>query len=459
MTTRFSLALQQYVPRAGSLDAVGDGSVVASARVYSAQAIARHTALCALLDPDCYVQPAGLRDAFSYAIPADKTVFVPWAWNTSLNGAGRWEIRNPDHPAAIRGVTLAGLGSGAYAGIIDPSLVAYADPVSLYYSRIAALNTLPTKVINFDGIGNGATGDANAYFRKPWLPGPYGMMLRSINCFNYLGIIGISQLNYGINFQNERGDIGSADYIRFANTDLAVPFTKAQINEAWALDSGGVGGPNGAIAYNQLPSTWSTLADPLAPYLFRDDFTGASLDTAVWTRAQTTGGNVEINTDFSWCKCRGDATGWSNGAYVTNGRARASAGRMVADIYLPVGEGVGAAGAFVGWIGTAGIGVNNFAHALFFAPGTGLLVFEDGNNRGSVGTGCQEHCNYRVRITPLSGDGATYEVQGGTEYAPLGGSVWTNVTPGTSSSSASALYPGFMAFPAADCYVGDVRVY
>lgn len=83
-------------------------------------------------------------------------------------------------------------------------------------------------------------------------------------------------------------------------------------------------------------------------------------------------------------------------------------------------------------------------------------MYENSNNRGTVGSGWTAGCIYRVRIT-LTTTGATYEIQGGREYPAIGGATWTNITPGTTSSATATLHAAAVAY-ANTAYVSDVRI-
>jgi hypothetical protein len=65
---------------------------------------------------------------------------------------------------------------------------------------------------------------------------------------------------------------------------------------------------------------------------------------------------------------------------------------------------------------------------------------------------------YRVRITLNGSGGATYEIQGGPEYAKIGGATWTNITPATSSGTGTTEYAGVVAFDKST-WISDVKMY
>jgi hypothetical protein len=190
---------------------------------------------------------------------------------------------------------------------------------------------------------------------------------------------------------------------------------------------------------------------------------GAALDTAAtWTRAQSAVGNVEINPLFSWVRMQGNNVWGGNGLYTQAPFTRTPGMVYQADVYASSDDYTSRV--VVGWNSGTGHSYTDFAHGLLFTNNGGsaaqLYVFENGNNRGAVGAAYTQGYAYRVRIT-LTAIGATYEIQGGPEYAGIGSTTWTTLNPTSSASPNTALYPGAAVLEVMnDCvHVGDIRVY
>lgn len=389
--------------------------------------------------------------AFTYAIGSGVTKLLLNAWQTRFSSAGRWEMRDPTQIMPLRNVSLIGTGSDSTAAFIDPALATYGDARTTYYDR---LNTLALSSPKYLALSAPSTTYA-------LLPGPYGIIIIGTTTYDFTWLSARYAPTIGTNLTNEIGD-ASGDYQRVTNN---APFPMSR----WVMGSiltgaersAGVG--RGGILYVICDSSWGEVADPTT-YIFRDDFMGATLDTAtVWTRAQSTAGNVEINTDFAWCKAKGNGAWGNNGAFTQATTAR-SAGKIF-ECYVWTSDGVGAAGVspnlVVGWHDGAGQSFSDFAHGIDFSETGGsrvLFVFENGVSRGTVGASYSLNTMYRVRIT-LGASSATYEIQGGTQYAAMGGSSWTNITPGTTSSTTTPLAAGFTINDPVNAYVGDVKVY
>lgn len=401
--------------------------------------------LAALLEPDAL--EAFNYGAFTYAVDASTTKYVLASFATRLGSTGRMEVRDPRTPMAIRNVTLTGLGATSIAVTLNPALPQYySSGYQRYMDRLEYLATAAIKNVAVTAPTQNV----------PLLPGPYGAIITRVTNFDFTWLVGHAYGSGGWNMANEIGDTGASDYQRNDNA-LLMPVNKKVICE---VASGGertsaVG--LGSVSYVLLPSTWSVIADPLsASYLFRDDFTASALDTTTnWTRSQSTVGNVEINTDYAWCKLKGNANWATNGAYGKTGYARATGRVFLCDVYIGRGT---APSAYVGWGTGAGVDEAHMAHGLLFSQTPDIKVKENGNNRGTVGTGFTQGVIYRVRITLLAGGGATYEIQGGTQYGALGSASWTDITPGTSTSATNTLYPAFTSYDET-MYIGDVRVY
>lgn len=399
---------------------------------------AAFTYLAALLEPDALEIPQ--INAFSYAIAAGVTKYLISSWYTALSGfaTNRFEQRNPSHPTPLRGVTLAGSGAGAIALLLDPSLPSYADAEATYYARLNMIPTLPTRFVPLNGT-----------VTTMFLPGPYGSLILNVTEFDYTWIVGTTPGGLDWNLWDEKSDVDT----QRVGDGLLIPVSKLTLANVKSNGGGGTGG----ILCVHCPSTWSKVTDPLT-YLFRDDFMGASLDTAsVWTRAQSSAGNIEINTNWSWIKLNGDGNWGNNGAYSQYSRARASGVTFLADVFIERSS--SNHNILVGLSDGAGQSYTNFAHGIDFTTGN-LQIFENGTSRGVIGAYAEGNM-YRVRITVGAGNAnATYEIQGGA-FAALGSGSWSSLTPVTSSSATANLHAGVTALDnkSVPDYVGDVRLY
>jgi hypothetical protein len=389
---------------------------------------------------------------YTYAINSTTTKLVVNAYLTQLAGAGRWEIRDPRRTMPLRNVTVTGTGAGSTGIFIDPTLPTYANAQATYYDRLSSLATLPTKYLS---IGTAGT-------RAVFLPGPYGNIITSVNVFDATWVvIRPFGTTLGWNLHDEVGDAAS-EAINFAHPTL-IPVSKLV---CWALELGTqrtAGNAEGSITYVICPSTWGKVTDSNT-YLFRDDFTGDTLDTgATWTRSQSSAGNVEIDTNFAWLKLIGDGNWGANGCFSQTTTARNVGKKFQCDVYVPVISSLNH-NYLVGWHDGAGQSFSDFAHGMYFTNSGGvrrLQVFEDNNSRGLVGAnpGFTEGYIYRVRIT-LGASSATYEIQGGPEYDQIGGATWDDVTPGVTSSTTTPLAIGATREQATGTvYVGDMRMY
>lgn len=406
--------------------------------------------LAAGLEPDAI--EAIQKDTFSYAIGSSTTKLLLASWQTRIGSAGRMEARNPQRAIPLRGVTLNGTGSGSGALILDPAAAVYADPWTTYYNRLQSLYELQTRVVNITAASQGV----------PLLPGPYGAIITSITNFNFAWLIlrwgGTS--GPGFNLWDE---ISDASTQRLGDM-LLLPVSKSAAGdiESSSASSSTGGSPLGTVTFVLVPSTWSAISDPLAPsggtYTFQDDFMGAALDTTtVWTRAQSTTGNVEIDTNYQWCKCAGNGTWGTNGLRRQTSNTRATGLKLVWDVYVPRG-GASTGTNIVGWSNGASHQQSDFCHGVNFAGTNIINVYEGGTNRGTVGSGYTEGCIYRIRITLGASNNATYEIQGGREYPKIGGASWTNITPGTTSNATTTLYAAASAWNGSG-YVSHPRIY
>lgn len=398
--------------------------------------------------------------AFSYAINSSTTKLMLASYNTRLGASGRFETRDPIRPIPLRDVTVTGLGSDATGVFIDPTLPTYTDARTTYYDR---LNTLATSSIIYLALPD----DQVSY---ALLPGPYGSIIVGLTCYDLTWVIAQTWgSGFGWNLANEIGDTGSSDYQRLGH-GLAIPLSK---NVCAFVQTGQERTSNvgkGGIAYINCASSWGKVTDSNS-YIFRDDFMGTALDTgSTWTRSQSTVGNVEIQSAGgvkNWCKSKGDGATWgNNGIRSQTTTSRATGKVFMVDVFTWDGAGAGGAGLspnlVVGWNDNSGLSYSNFAHGLDFTESGGvrrLQVFENGNDRGAVGSGYSLNTIYRVRITLGASNNATYEIQGGTQYQPIGGSSWTDITPGTSSSSTTPLAAGFTQLSASTTYLSDVKLY
>lgn len=402
--------------------------------------------LAASLEPDAL--EALQYDGFTYAVGGADTKLLMASWQTRVGSSGRMEARNPQGYVPLRNVTLTGTGSGSSALIINPAAATYADPWATYYSRLEKLHELPTRVIPLTSGGEAV----------PLLPGPYGAIITHITSFNFAWTCwrAMGPTGPGFNLMDEESDAAP----QRVGLALRLPISKRTAGELEASSASTTsdGSPGSALCMVLCPADWSAIADPLT-YAFRDDFMGASLDTGVWTRLQSTAGNVEISTTYQWCKLAGNGSWSANGLFRTTGGSRTNGRYMMLDVFMPRGAS-GTGVCMIGWNDGGGHNFSNMAHAVNFAggvsPGGIINVYENGTNRGTVGSGWTAGCIYRVRITQTA-TGATYEIQGGREYPPIGSASWTNITPAGSSSATATLHAGAIAY-ANTAYISDMRV-
>lgn len=416
-----------------SADSIKDGgSSVAPSHAY-------YSLLCATMEPLAYEVP--LRGTISYTVGASVTKILRMGWGLSIGSAGRLDLRDLTRPLYLRNTTLTNNETNAIAAIIDPALATYTDAWTTYHDRLNSLATLNTKWV--------------AYASAPtiFLPGPYGNIITYAVQFGTPWIALYTWRHSGSESWPLMNEIDDTNSTRIG-MGLTLPVSKSLVCGLETI----TGTPSGGVAHIICPSTWGKVTDPLT-YSFRDDFMGASLDTTTnWTRAQGVAGNVEIDTTWQWCKLKGDGASWGpNGAHTQSSFARSSQPYMLIDCFMaPSGNSFGFE---VGWSDGVGHTQNGFAHGLLFQNNGTFVVTENGNNRGGVGAGFTLGAIYRVRIRALSGGGATYEIQGGSEYNPIGSASWTNITPGTTSSATNTLYAAFSAAGEGNNYVSDVRVY
>jgi hypothetical protein len=415
----------------------------------SAAEIAYRTRQNAVMDPDAI---EGLKaDTFSYTVASGVTKYILASWKTTVGGAGRTEVRNPVKPMAVRNTTVTGLASGAAAVILDPALVTYSDAVTTYFTRAKALDDLDTRTVQLIGASTSL----------PFLPGPYGAIITQATSFDLAWTVWRIG-SYGLNLMDEISDAAT----QRIGQALRIPVSKQVAGFVEnSPTSSGTAGPGtqsaASVSFVLLPSTWSAQPDPVSSsYTFRDDFMGSTLDAGVWTSAASVAGNIGIDPLYQWCKLFGSGSWNGNALYRTAGEARVEGRAMVIDVFMPKDATAGMGG--VGWSNGGTIAgaysVTNFAHCLNFGGSGTLTVYEGATNRGTVGSGWTAGFAYRVKITLHSGGSATYEIQGGPQYPRIGSSTWTNITPGTSASAASTMYPGAVAY-SGHGYISDMRVF
>ncbi len=416
--------------------------------------------LSALLEPEA-IEPMDTNHVgiFTYVVGASVTKLLMAAWSTSFNGAssnGRLDLRRPQGGLPMRGITLYGAEAASGAVVIDPTLATYADAEATYYSRMLTIQQTQTHWLPIVAASTNYT----------LLPGPYGSIILHQTAFNFtwLALEFRSDGKGAYAFENEIGDTGSTEYQR-TGTNLFLPVHKWTLNRILSGDSGGTGSPLGGVAWINLPSSWSACTDLFGgSYAFRDDFMGATLDTTTnWNRVQT-GGTCEIYTTFQWLQVIGDGTWAHNGCYTkTYSTAHSVQKHFVCDVYFPSGSDGNSANLVVGWFDGAGYSYSNAVHGIDFTfSGSNIIVvFENGTSRGTVGSGYVVGNTYRVRITLQTSTTAKYEIQSsGADYAaPLGSATWTDITPGTTLTATTPVYPGVAKQSAFVAYVGDVRVY
>lgn len=402
--------------------------------------------LAASLEPDAL--EAVQKDAFSYVVGASETKLLMASWQTRIGATGRMEARNPQAYVPLRGVTVTGTGTGSGALVIDPTVATYADPWATYYDRRERIHELQTRVIPITGGGSAV----------PLLPGPYGAIITHVTCFNLAWTVwrAMGPNGPGFNLMDEESDT----HPQRVGIGMSLPISKRTAGEFESSSASTTtgGAAEGALCMVLCPSDWSAIPDPLT-YVFRDDFMGTSLDTGVWTRVQSTAGNVEINTTYQWCKLTGNSSWGTNGLRRTTGTSRTNGRYMMVDVFMP--RGASATGVcIVGWSDGAGHAQSNYAHGINFAggvsPGGIINIYENGTNRGTVGSGWTGGCIYRVRIT-MTTTGATYEIQGGREYPAIGSASWTTITPGTTSSATATMHAAASAW-ANTAYLSDMRI-
>lgn len=403
--------------------------------------------LAASLDPGA-IEPLQ-SGSFSYVVSSSDTKLLLASFATKLGSTGRAEVRDPRHFLALRDVTLAGLGSTSSAVLVDPTLPSYADARNSYFNMLQFLAETSLKQIDI-------VAPATHY---PFLLGAYGgIVVRVVNFdFDWISIQN-ANASYGLNLANEIQD--GASYSQRNDNALTLALNKfvATTLYAGAERTSGVG--RGTVIFLLCPSTWSGVTDATS-YIFRDDFMGAAIDTATkWTRLETSTGVVQINTLYQWLKLKGTTTWGQNGLISQTSTARANGKVFMCDVFTGT-DAAANAGHMVGWHDGAGHSYSDFAHGVLFTGSGGtriLKIYENGNDRGAVGSNWTDNTIYRIRITLGSSNNCTYEIQGGA-YGALGSSSWTTLSPSSNSSSTTPLYAGVAAGLGGVMYVSDVKVY
>jgi hypothetical protein len=426
---------------------------------------AYYSKLASFLEPDA-IEPLQW-GGFYYGVGSSETKYLLFGWQARIGmgmetgTSGRIIIRDPVDPLPLRNVVVSGIfnesDKKSSAVILDPTLPTYTDARETYFDRLNAITTYDTKYIGFNA------GDVV----EPMLPGAYGAIITHVtsNDLAWVAIFGPRTSSYAVGYpiDYEIGDT-TADYMRFSH-NMFIPINKQFVSTVESQPgTAGPGQLGGALTYVLLPSTWSVISDPLAPYDFRDDFMGSSLDVAsTWTRSTGTNSEVEINTLYQWCKIKGNNSWGQASIYSQSSVSRASGTVFLADLFIDEEvTNYTTTNVILGFSDGGGHNFSNFSHGLYFSnAGAGsptLFAFETGTNRGTVGSGYRAGNIYRVRIT-LENNAAKYEIQGGSEYPSIGDSSWEDISPTGTSSSVDPLYAGISQNATANNYWSDPRIY
>ena len=399
---------------------------------------------CALLEP-LAIEPMQ-HGTFTYAVDPDETKWILNAWHCRIGGAGRYDVRDPRSPVPIRGLSISSAHADSVLIAVDPMLANYNDAWETLNERMSLLPTLRSFHTNIVGASQYAT----------FLAGPYGSIITGLAVHEVPWLIVRHKGTAGgWNLADELGD-SAGDEVRVGHS-MTVPVSK---NITGRLLTGVAGGPDAATAgltYVHLPADWGAVVD-LNTYQFRDDFLDDTLDAVAWSRTQSTAGNVEIEPKHAALRLKGNGSWGANGAASNTPHNVAGGLTFECDVFI---EGVPQPNLIVGFADGSGVDYTDFAHCIDFTESSGykLQIFENGTSRGSPGAGYSFNTPYRVRITLDGLGGAVYEIQGGTQYEPIGGSVWSDITPGTSASSTATVYAGVTVQQGPTCFVGDIKVY
>lgn len=439
--TTLSRTVLQSTDSDEALDLSGSAVVAFVAVAEDMAENAYYQYLAATLEPDAIEKFN--TGTFTYTVGGSETKLLMACWKLQIGGAGRFELRDTSKFLPLRDVAITGLAATSFAIVVDPTLPTYANAREKYFDRLVAISQLKTK---FAAI-TAASGGTPFIF----LPGPYGSIVTSLTTHN-LAWAGVYLPNTGaIPMQPE---IDDTDAFRIANPmhfAVSKKFCNGLITGAARSDADGTG--SGGVTFVTLPATWSVITDATS-YDFRDDFMGATLDTVTdWTRAESTAGNVEINTNFQWLKLVGNTNWGTNGCFSQASISRANGKVFMCDLWIPSTSNHAL---IVGFHDGAGQSYTDFAHGLHFGGAGNINAYEAGSDRGVVGSWTAGMI-YRVRITLGASNNATYEIQGGA-FDPIGGATWDNITPGTSSNSTTPLHAGASMYQGTG-YVSDVKVY
>lgn len=396
------------------------------------------------------LEPSSIKKAqvgtFTYTPPANETHYVLSSYATSLSGSGRFEIRDPEIPLALRNASLIGGQSDSVGLVTYPRATLYDDPEGEFYRRLALLDTLDTK---FLALPTAAT-------EYPFIPGPYGSIITRCVEFGLSWVAGQSMVaGASVPFQNETGDDAATDYQRLDKA-LSLLATKGTIAGVKTGYSGGVGTSGGGVAYKILPAAWATVPT----YSFQDDFMGAALNAGVWTKTESTASNVIIDTNFAALKIIGNNTFTGNNVVSVATYARASLAQVVCDIWQPDRLD----SKFFGFVSGSTTDYSDFRHGVGVRSAAAggpysIVIYEDGALLANVTTG-SPNCFYSIRITLGVTKGALYEIQGGVTWPLLGGAAWTTLldTRGTSAVTASPLKIACCSYYGGPSYFSNVRV-
>jgi hypothetical protein len=197
----------------------------------------------------------------------------------------------------LRGLALTGTAPApdssfnSTAAILDTTIPDYGSAArETYYDRLLALAEMAQYHVGWSG------GNTIALL----FPGPYGSILTTfaINDVVWLALVtphgrsgSPTATQSLLTIHDEEGD-GTSHGMRLGRV-LNMPVSKNIMSALVTGAADGATNPRASMTYVHLPSDWSPIVDPRAPFDFRDDFLGASIDTGVWTRVESTAGNVD----------------------------------------------------------------------------------------------------------------------------------------------------------------------
>ena len=400
-----------------------------------------------LLEPSSYEKPQFNTFTYTGAVGSRRCVTSSFA--TSLSASGRLEVRSAgDGPLDLVDSQLTGLQASSMALITDPWATTYPDPKGDYYRRLALAGACKTKYLAFPA----------ALTTLPFIPGPYGSFVTRITIFNLTWFVGRNFGGaYGFPFENETGDDGAVDYMRWDKA-LRLLLTKGTVAAIGTGDGGGVGAPLAGVAFVNLPRSWS--AQPTC--VFEDDFMAAALDAGAWTVTESSAGNVQIDPQLAAVKGIGNNSYTGNGMLSVASYARSSGYHYEADTWVGQPAIVPGSAQVFGVSNGVGVNLTNYAHGIVTGD-TGYNIYELGS---SVAAGALDNNTmFRLRITPGAVNGALYEAQGGTIWPKLGGASFATLldTRGISAVSTASLKLGYTPYYAPNTgggqYLSHVKVY